>query len=125
MLQCARTCLDNGIPVGLGTDTACPYVTHYDMWRELMYFKKYLGVSNEFAIHTATLVNAQIAGIDDITGSIEVGKSADFMVVNGNPLEDLETLRNPQMVVLRGNVIKHPKVKKFAYVEEELDKYIR
>ena len=95
------------------------------MWRELMYFKKYLGVSNEFAIHTATLVNAQIAGIDDITGSIEVGKSADFMVVNGNPLEDLETLRNPQMVVLRGNVIKHPKVKKFAYVEEELDKYIR
>lgn len=125
MIQCARTCLDNGIPVGLGTDTACPYVTHYDMWRELMYFKKYLGVSNEFAIHTATLVNAQIAGIDDITGSIEVGKSADFMVVNGNPLEDLETLRNPQMVVLRGNVIKHPKVKKFAYVEEELDKYIR
>ena len=125
MLQCARTCLDNGIPVGLGTDTACPYVTHYDMWRELMYFKKYLGVSNEFAIHTATLVNAQIAGIDDITGSIEVGKSADFMVVNGNPLEDLETLRNPQMVVLRGNVIKKPKVKKFAYVEEELDKYIR
>ena len=90
-----------------------------------MYFKKYLGVSNEFAIHTATLVNAQIAGIDDVTGSIEVGKSADFMVVNGNPLEDLETLRNPQMVVLRGNVIKKPKVKKFAYVEEELDKYIR
>lgn len=125
MLQCARTCLDNGIPVGLGTDTACPYVTHYDMWRELMYFKKYLGVSNEFAIHTATLVNAQIAGIDDVTGSIEVGKSADFMVVNGNPLEDLETLRNPQMVVLRGNVIKKPKVKKFAYVEEELDKYLR
>lgn len=125
MIQCARTCLDNGITVGLGTDTACPYVTHYDMWRELMYFKKYLGVSNEFAIHTATLVNAQIAGIDEITGSIEVGKSADFMVVNGNPLEDLETLRNPQMVVLRGNVIKKPKVKKFAYVEEELDKYIR
>ena len=47
------------------------------------------------------------------------------MVVNGNPLEALETLRNPQMVVLRGNVIKKPKVKKFAYVEEELDKYIR
>ena len=125
MLQCARTCLDNGIPVGLGTDTACPYVTHYDMWRELMYFKKYLGVSNEFAIHTATLGNARIAGIDDITGSIEIGKSADFMVVNSNPLEDLETLRNPQMVVLRGKVTKHPKVKKFAYVEEELDKYLR
>lgn len=125
MLDCARKCLDNGIPVGLGTDTACPFVTHYDMWRELRYFQKYLGVSNEFAIHTATKVNAEIAGIDKETGSIEEGKSADFMVVDGNPLENLEALRNPKMVVLRGNVIKNPKVKKFQYVEDELDMYTK
>ena len=125
MLDCARKCLDNGIPVGLGTDTACPFVTHYDMWRELRYFQKYLGVSNEFAIHTATKVNAEIAGIDKETGSIEEGKSADFMVVEGNPLENLEALRNPKMVVLRGNVIKNPKVKKFQYVEDELDMYTK
>lgn len=125
MLDCARKCLDNGIPVGLGTDTACPFVTHYDMWRELRYFQKYLGVSNEFAIHTATKVNAQIAGIDKETGSIEEGKSADFMVVEDNPLENLEALRNPKMVVLRGNVIRNPKVKKFQYVEDELDMYTK
>ena len=125
MLDCARKCLDNGIPVGLGTDTACPFVTHYDMWRELRYFQKYLGVSNEFAIHTATKVNAEIAGIDKETGSIEEGKSADFMVVEGNPLENLEAVRNPKMVVLRGNVIKNPKVKKFQYVEDELDMYTK
>lgn len=125
MLDCARKCLDNGIPVGLGTDTACPFVTHYDMWRELRYFQKYLGVSNEFAIHTATKVNAEIAGIGKETGSIEEGKSADFMVVEGNPLENLEALRNPKMVVLRGNVIKNPKVKKFQYVEDELDMYTK
>ena len=125
MLDCARKCLDNGIPVGLGTDTACPFVTHYDMWRELRYFQKYLGVSNEFAIHTATKVNAEIAGIDKETGSIEEGKSADFLVVEGNPLENLEALRNPKMVVQRGNVIKNPKVKKFQYVEDELDMYTK
>ena len=125
MLDCARKCLDNGIPVGLGTDTACPFVTHYDMWRELRYFQKYLGVSNEFAIHTATKVNAEIAGIDKETGSIEEGKSADCMVVEGNPLENLEALRIPKMVVLRGNVIKNPKVKKFQYVEDELDMYTK
>lgn len=124
MLQCAQACLDNGIPVGIGTDTACPYVTHYDMWREVVYFHKYLGASNAMAIHTATLSNAKIAQIDNITGSVEVGKSADFMVVENNPLENLEALRNPQMVVLRGRVIKHPKNKKFQYVEEELDKYL-
>ncbi len=124
MLQCAKACLDNGIPVGIGTDTACPYVTHYDFWRELMYLHKYLGVSNEEAIHTATLSNAKIAQIDDITGSVEVGKSADFMVVKDNPLENLEALRNPQMVVLRGKIINNPKVKKYKKVEEELDKYM-
>lgn len=125
MLDCARKCLENGIPVGLGTDTACPFVTHYDMWRELRYFQKYLNVSNEFAIHTATKVNAEIAGINNETGSIEEGKSADFMVVANNPLENLEALRKPETVILRGNVIKNPKVKKFQYVEDELDLYTK
>lgn len=125
MLDCAKKCLENDIPVGLGTDTACPFVTHYDMWRELRYFQKYLGVGNEFAIHTATEVNAKIAGIDDETGTIEEGKSADFMVVDGNPLENLEALRNPKAVALRGEIINNPKVKKFQYVEDELDLYTK
>ena len=125
MLDCAKKCLENNIPVGLGTDTACPFVTHYDMWRELRYFQKYLGVSNEFAIHTATEVNAKIAGIDNETGTIEEGKSADFMVVDGNPLENLEALRNPKAVALRGEMINNPKVKKFQYVEDELDLYTK
>lgn len=125
MLDCAKKCLENDIPVGLGTDPACPFVTHYDMWRELRYFQKYLGVSNEFAIHTATEVNAKIAGIDDETGTIEEGKSADFMVVDGNPLENLEALRNPKAVALRGEIINNPKVKKFQYVEDELDLYTK
>lgn len=125
MLDCAKKCLENDIPVGLGTDTACPFVTHYDMWRELRYFQKYLGVSNEFAIHTATEVNAKIAGIDDETGTIEEGKSADFIVIDGNPLENLEALRTPKAVALRGEMINNPKVKKFQYVENELDLYTK
>ena len=46
IIDCAKACLENGIPVGLGTDTGCPYITHYDMWREVYYFHKYCGVSN-------------------------------------------------------------------------------
>lgn len=34
----AAQALTEGIPVGLGTDSSCPYVTQYDMWRELAYF---------------------------------------------------------------------------------------
>ena len=80
IVACAKRALENGIPVGLGTDTACPFVTHYDMWRELEYFRKYVGVSRAFALYTATKRNAEIAGIGDETGSVEVGKSADFLI---------------------------------------------
>lgn len=124
IIDCAKKAVANGIPVGLGTDTACPFVTHYDMWRELAYFAKHVGVSNSFALHTATLQNARIAGIDDVTGSIEVGKSADFIVSERDPTANLNTLRAPYMVIMRGKLIRSPKVKKFDYVEAELDKYI-
>ena len=85
----ARENLANGIPVGLGTDTGCPYITHYDMWRELCYFVKYCGVTPAFALHTATLLNARLAGIDGETGSIEAGKAADLIVCAKDPLADL------------------------------------
>ena len=49
IIAMARENLANGIPVGLGTDTGCPYITHYDMWRELCYFVKYCGVTPAFA----------------------------------------------------------------------------
>lgn len=124
MISCAKKALANGIPVGLGTDTACPFVTHYDTWRELVYFKKYVGVSNAFALHTATQINARLAGIENETGSVAVGKSADFVITDSSPLEDLTALRTPYMVVMRGKTIKNPKVKKFDYVEAELDELL-
>ena len=124
IIECARTCLENGIPGGLGTDTGCPYITHYDMWRELNYYHKYCGVSRAFALYTATKLNARLAGIGDVTGSIEEGKCADFVVTRENPLEDLQALRNIDMVVARGHIIRRPKVKKMPEVERQLDKFL-
>lgn len=124
IVECAKACLENGIPVGLGTDTGCPYITQYDMWRELNYFHKFCGVSTAFALYTATKLNAELAGLGDVTGSIEEGKCADFAVTRENPLESLQALRNIDMVVTRGKVIRNPKVKKMPQVEKELDKFI-
>lgn len=124
IVECAKQCLANDIPVGLGTDTGCPYVTHYDMWRELQYFHKCCGVPNSFALYTATKRNAEIAGIGDVTGSIQAGRCADFIVCARNPLEDLTVLRNLSMVVARGTVIRNPKIKKMPQVEAELDKFM-
>ena len=121
MTQMAKENLKAGILVGLGTDSACSYSTQYDMWRELVYFVKYCDVTNNFALHTATLVNAQIAGIDKLTGSLEPGKSADMIAVEGNPLEDLTLLRDVKLVVCEGRIYNNPKVKKYAEVEAALD----
>lgn len=124
IIELAKTCLQNDIPVGLGTDTGCPYITHYDMWRELVYFVKYCDVTSKFALYSATLLNAQLAGIDNITGSIEKGKMADMIVCKHNPLEDLTTLRHLSMVVKEGYIIQNPQIKKMDNVEKELDKYL-
>lgn len=126
IIACTKACLENGIPVGLGNDTGCPYITHYDFWRELVYFCKYCDVTPKFALYSATLGNARIARIDNVTGSIEVGKRADMVVCEKNPLDDLTVLRKPSAVICRGIRYDNPaaKIKKMPEVERELDKFL-
>ena len=123
IVACAKACLSAGIPVGLGTDTACPFVTQYDTWRELVYFRRFCGVTAAQALYTATLGNAKIAGIEKETGSIEAGKSADFVVCRDNPLNDLTTLREPSMVFFRGKKIS-PRQNRIREADQELDNYL-
>ena len=124
IIACAKAALANDIPVVLGNDVGCPWITQYDFWRELYYFHKYVGVSNRFALYTATCRSAQMAGIGDKTGTIEKGKTADLIVTENNPLEDLRALRKVEMVVAGGALIRNPKVKKKPQVEAELDKFL-
>lgn len=121
IIKCAREALDAGIPVGLGTDSSCPYVTQYDMWREVAYFAKYVGVSTTFALHTATQVNAELLGLGAETGTIEVGKAADIIVCRNNPLEDLSCLSHLEHVMCRGVLADGLKVKHMPKLDEDLD----
>lgn len=77
-----------------------------------------------FALHSATLLNARLAGISDITGSVEPGKAADLIVCDRDPLADLSALRSLHMVIKDGVRIEHPTVKKLPGVERELDKFL-
>ena len=122
--DCARTALEHDIPVVLGNDVGCPWITQYDFWRELYYFHKYVGVSNRFALYTATSRAAQIAGLGDVTGTVEAGRCADLIAVREDPLADLRALRHVDMVVTRGRRIDHPKVKVDQRVAAELDKFL-
>ena len=125
IIDCAKTCIENGIPVGLGSDVSCPFVVHYNFWRELCFFSRYIGRTTKETLYRATLGNAKIAGIDKETGSIEAGKCADMIVVKDDPLEDLSALRNVSMVMAGGELIRRPKHKQMKEIDNVLDRYMK
>jgi imidazolonepropionase-like amidohydrolase len=116
-----KQALENHLLHGLGTDGACPFASQSGMWRELIYFHRLCGASNQDALKAATIQNAKILGIEKETGSLKPGKSADLLIVNINPLEDLDTLRAPVSVIIRGIRIDAPKPHRNAEMEKRLD----
>jgi len=107
-----------GIRLGIGTDASVPFVPHYDVWKEVKYFLYYTDMTPQEAIYFATKNTAEIIGVDDITGSIEVGKSADLQIIAGNPLENIDYLGKVSMVVKQGSLIEKAKVKKIKNLKE-------
>ncbi|KFI53940.1 metal-dependent hydrolase family protein [Bifidobacterium biavatii] len=122
MISGADEAHEEGIRVGVGTDTAMTFVTQYNTWRELDLLVKRAGFSAAEAIHAATRMNAEILGVDGVTGAIEVGKTADLLVLDTDPLLDLRALRQPAMVVAAGHVIDDPKVHRFDDIDDLLDR---
>ena len=124
IIECAKAALANNIPVVLGNDVGCPRITQYDFWRELYYFHKFVGVSNAFALYTATGRSAELAGLGDVTGTVAAGKCADLIVTAENPLDDLRALRHVEQVMARGRLYAHPKFRERKNVTAELDKFL-
>jgi imidazolonepropionase-like amidohydrolase len=111
----------HGIAVGMGTDSALTYVTHYDAWREMDLLVRYGGFTPAQALNAATQTNARILGLDDITGSIEPGKDADMVVLDANPIDGFRAFTDLRMVVARGDMIDEPSVTRHAELDERLD----
>ena len=124
IIECAKAALAHDITVVLGNDVGCPWITQYDFWRELYYFHKFVGVSNAFALYTATGRSAELAGLGDVTGTVAAGKCADLIVTAENPLDDLRTLRHVEQVMARGRLYAHPKFRERKNVTAELDKFL-
>lgn len=110
-----------GLMIGVGTDTGMTFVPQYATWRELELLVAYAGFSPAEALHAATAVNASILGVDAETGSLEVGKSADLLVLNANPLDDLRALEHPALVIASGRPVWRPGPKRFADIDALLD----
>lgn len=92
--------VDAKIAFGVGTDG-----THGDLARDIRYLSE-LGATNLKTLKAATSHGAKVCGIEDETGSLEKGKYADMIAVEGNPLEDLAALKKVIAVISKGKLVK-------------------
>lgn len=122
IITAAKQASANGIRFGFGNDASCPFVSQYDTWRELDYAVQYAGLTPEQAIYGATMGNAEILGIDRETGSVEEGKSADLLMLDGNPLEGIRVLSHPDMVISKGHIIDRSGLKKIQAIDDAVEK---
>ena len=96
--------LREGVLLAFGTDSGGRYSPHGEIVTEMKLLHD-LGVSTSDVIHCATLASARACGMDDRLGSLEAGKLADVVVVDGNPLDDFEAFRKVVMVLKEGELV--------------------
>lgn len=89
-----------GLDIVAGTDQVVP---GHSLRRELELYVK-AGFTPMEAIQAATVVPARIMKVDRDLGTIETGKTADMILVDGDPLADISNLRNTRFVVAKGKI---------------------
>ena len=81
-----------GVHLAMGTDSGVPFTRHGNNLDELLYLVE-MGLSPQEAIQVATLDSARLLNLHHRIGSLEEGKSADLVIVDGNPMVDIAVLR--------------------------------
>jgi len=91
-----------GIPILAGTDQTVP---GFSVYREIELYAQ-AGFTPMEAIQAATIVPARVMKLDKEAGTIEAGKRADLIVLNGNPLDDIHNIRTVEYVIAKGVMYK-------------------
>ena len=94
-----------GVKVAFGTDSGV--YPHGWNARQLPYMVRF-GMTSMQALQSATIVAAELMGWDDRIGSVEPGKLADLVAVEGDALEDVARLTDVAFVMKGGEVLKGP-----------------
>ena len=92
-----------GVPIVFGTDAGSPAVGHEVVAPELEFMVR-IGVvkDNLAALRSATVQAAKLSKLDDRLGTLQAGKEADLIVVDGDPVEDLRALERVEMTFIAG-----------------------
>ena len=99
LLELTRRLYAAGIPLLAGTDDIAGFTLH----RELeMYVQA--GISPSQALQVATRNGAKFTQLSDLLGSIAVGKTADMILIDGDPTENIASIRDISMVMKEGVV---------------------
>ena len=97
-----RKLYEGGIQLVPGSDNMAAFTIH----RELEVYTE-AGIPHAAVLRMATLDSARVTGVDARTGSIEVGKDSDLILLDGNPLEDISAVRRATLV-MKGSTIYRP-----------------
>jgi imidazolonepropionase-like amidohydrolase len=93
-----------GVRLVLGDDFGAIFLPHGNYGDELVYYCNDIGIPALDVIRWATKNGAELMGRGDDLGTVAVGKLADLLVVNGNPLEDIRVLQSNEnlLAILKG-----------------------
>lgn len=107
-----RSLYDAHVPIPIGTDIAAPW-QEMGVPLEMQLYRK-AGIPPREIVRLATLEAARCVGVDHDLGSVEVGKMADLVIVQDDPLADFRVLTNPKWVIIGGAMFTPAQLAKIA-----------
>ena len=103
-VESVKKAYEKGIPIALGTDAGTPFNYHNNTAYEMELLAR-LDISNMDILKMATINSARCVGVEKDYGSIEVGKQADLVCLNENPLENISNVRKINRVIQSGKIV--------------------
>ena len=105
MMAFTRKAIKGGVRIVVGSHSAVPYAAWGKAYHHEMKLLAECGMKPADIIVAATMENARFFRIDKRLGSIEKGKIADLILINGNPLNDITATQEIQKIMINGNWI--------------------